>query len=94
MFKQYEVIVHKNEEEIFVGHMCHNGLYTSREEQEAGREAQKIWESMYREHERAVQERIGNEINEKSFKDRNWRMQDIFVKQGNRRFHLERQEQG
>ncbi|OAD54480.1 hypothetical protein WN48_06718 [Eufriesea mexicana] len=46
--KLYQVIVHKNEEEIFVCHICNNGLYSSREEQEAGREAQKIGEFMYR----------------------------------------------
>ncbi|OAD59423.1 hypothetical protein WN48_09163 [Eufriesea mexicana] len=56
MFKENEVIVHKNQEEIFVGKMYNNGLYTSREEQEAGREAQKIGESMYREDERVVHE--------------------------------------
>ncbi|OAD53104.1 hypothetical protein WN48_10805 [Eufriesea mexicana] len=50
MLKENEIIVHKNEEEIFIGKMYNNGLYISREEQEADRVAQKIGESMYREH--------------------------------------------
>ncbi|OAD46885.1 hypothetical protein WN48_11267 [Eufriesea mexicana] len=64
MLKENEVIALKNKEEIFVGKMYNNGLYTSREEQKAGREAQKVGESMYGEYERVVQESIGNEIKE------------------------------
>ncbi|OAD59432.1 hypothetical protein WN48_09172 [Eufriesea mexicana] len=56
MLKENEVIALKNKEEIFVGKMDNNGLYTSRKEQEACREAQKIGKSMYREDERVVHE--------------------------------------
>ncbi|OAD59846.1 hypothetical protein WN48_07966 [Eufriesea mexicana] len=60
MLKENEVIALKNKEEIFVGKMDNNGLYTSRKEQEACREAQKIGKSMYREDERVVHEKNKN----------------------------------